>query len=136
MPPDPRFLPPARLQRADDLLAPMPLASLRLDEGMLSAVRRLGLERIGELIAMPRAPLQRRFGETLLTRLDQALGRTAEPFEPIVPEESPSVLLRFLDLTGGEPHRLSPGRGPKYQGPKLRFGSPNGDEAGGPHPLI
>ncbi len=80
-----------------DLLAPMPLAALRLDEEALSAARRLGLERIGELLAMPRAPLQRRFGEALLTRLDQALGRAAEPFEPIVPQEPPSVLLRFLE---------------------------------------
>ena len=76
---------------------PMPLAALRLDEEVLAAAHRLGLERIGELLAMPRAPLQRRFGETLLPRLDQALGRAAEPFEPIVPEEPPAVLLRFLE---------------------------------------
>ena len=53
-----------------------------------SAAHRLGLERIGELIAMPRAPLQRRFGSDLLLRLDQALGRAAEPFDPIVPEDA------------------------------------------------
>ena len=80
-----------------DLLAPMPLAALRLEEEALGAARRLGLERIGELAAMPRAPLQRRFGESLLTRLDQALGRAAEPFEPIVPETPPAILLRFLE---------------------------------------
>lgn len=80
-----------------DLLAPMPLAALRLEEEALSAARRLGLERIGDLLAMPRAPLQRRFGEALLTRLDQALGRAAEPFEPIVPEAPPAVLLRFME---------------------------------------
>ncbi len=80
-----------------DLLAPMPLAALRLEEEVLGAARRLGLERIGELIAMPRAPLQRRFGETLLLRLDQAMGAAAEPFEPIVPEAPPAVLLRFLE---------------------------------------
>ena len=79
------------------LLGPMPLAALRLDGEVLGAARRLGVERVGELAAMPRAPLQRRFGETLLTRLDQALGRAAEPFEPLVPEEPPSVLLRFLE---------------------------------------
>ena len=44
---------------------------------------------------MPRAPLERRFGKTLLARLDQALGRAAEPFDPIVPEEPPSAILRF-----------------------------------------
>jgi protein ImuB len=78
-------------------LAPMPLAALRLDDKVLGAAGRLGLERISELIAMPRAPLQRRFGETLLARLDQALGRAPEPFAPIVPRELPSVLLRFLE---------------------------------------
>ena len=64
---------------------------------LLGAARRLGLERIGELLAMPRAPLQRRFGETLLLRLDQALGRAPEPFEPIVPEAAAVDLLRFLE---------------------------------------
>ena len=46
---------------------------------------------------MPRAPLQRRLGAALLTRLDQALGRAAEPFDPIVPEEPLYILLRFLE---------------------------------------
>lgn len=83
--------------READAIAAMPLAALRLDHTVLGAANRLGLERIGELIAMPRAPLQRRFGSTLLRRLDQALGRAAEPFDPIVPEEPPSVLLRFME---------------------------------------
>lgn len=78
-------------------LAPLPLAALRLDDAILAAARRLGLARIGELAAMPRAPLQRRFGETLLRRLDQALGRAPEPFDPIVPETPPSVLLGFVE---------------------------------------
>ncbi len=78
-------------------LAALPLAALRVDGESLAAARRLGLETIGQLIVMPRAPLQRRFGAGLLTRLDQALGRTAEPFDPIVPEDPPSVLLRFLE---------------------------------------
>jgi protein ImuB len=83
--------------REAEALAPLPLAALRLDEAALSAASRLGLERIGALIAMPRAPLERRFGSALLTRLDQALGRAAEPFDPIVPGEPPSVLLRFSE---------------------------------------
>ncbi|MDQ8756069.1 DNA polymerase Y family protein [Sphingosinicella sp. LHD-64] len=74
-----------------------PLAALRLDAEVLDAGRRLGIGRVGELIAMPRGPLQRRFGSTLLTRLDQALGRIGEPFDPIVPEEPPEILLRFLE---------------------------------------
>jgi protein ImuB len=83
--------------READALAPMPLAALRLGEELLGRAARLGLERIGELPAMPRAPLQRRFGPEFLTRLDQALGRAPEPFDPIVPEEPLSALLRFME---------------------------------------
>lgn len=80
-----------------EALAPFPLAALRIEEGVLAAARRLGLESIGELLTMPRGPLQRRFGQTLLTRLDQALGRAAEPFDPIVPEAPPSAVLHFVE---------------------------------------
>jgi protein ImuB len=78
-------------------IAPMPLAALRLGEDALGAARRLGIEHVGALIAMPRAPLQRRFGASLLLRLDQALGRAPEPLDPIVPEDPPSVTLRFQE---------------------------------------
>ncbi len=81
-------------------LAPLPLAALRLDEPTLAAARRLGLETIADLVAKPRAPLQRRFGRSLLTRLDQALGRAGEPFDPIVPVDPPSILLRFVEPIG------------------------------------
>ena len=74
-----------------------PLDALRLGDDALATARRLGLDRIGELVAMPRAPLRRRFGSELLARLDQALGRAPEPFDPIVPAEPPSVLLRFVE---------------------------------------
>jgi protein ImuB len=70
---------------------------LRLDEAALGIANRLGVERIGALFAMPRAPLQRRFGPELLLRLDQLLGRAREPFEPIVPLSPPAVLLRFQE---------------------------------------
>lgn len=80
-----------------EAIAGFPLSALRLEREVLDAARRLGVERIGELAAMPRGPLQRRFGNDLLLRLDQALGRTREPIDPIVPEEAPSILLRFLE---------------------------------------
>ena len=80
-----------------DAIADMPLAALRLDPRQLATANRLGVERVGELVAMPRAPLQRRFGSAFLLRLDQALGRAPEPLDPIVPEEPLSVLLRFME---------------------------------------
>lgn len=81
-------------------LAPYPLAALRLESDALATASRLGIERVGELIAMPRAPLQRRFGSSLLRRLDQALGRISEPFDPIIPEDPPSVTLNFAEPIG------------------------------------
>jgi len=80
-----------------EAIASFPLSALRLDEQALSAARRLGVEHVGALIAMPRAPLQRRFGAPLLLRLDQALGRASEPFDPIVPEEPPRIRIGFLE---------------------------------------
>jgi protein ImuB len=80
-----------------EALAPLPLAALRVEEPVLAAARRLGLETIGDLLPLPRGPLQRRFGKTLLARLDQALGRSGEPIEPVVPEEAPCAILRFAE---------------------------------------
>jgi protein ImuB len=78
-------------------LAPMPLAALRIGEEALGAARRLGLERVGELLAMPRAPLQRRFGKALVERLDQAVGRASEAVDPVVPGDAPQAALRFAE---------------------------------------
>ncbi len=80
-----------------EAIGPLPVAALRVEQDMVIAARRLGIDTIGDLAAMERAPLERRFGKTLLLRLDQALGRAAEPFDPIVPEEPPSATLRFVE---------------------------------------
>ncbi len=83
--------------REAEAIAPLPLEALRIGEDSAIAARRLGIDRIGDLIAMPRAPLARRFGQALLTRLDQALGSAAEPLEPIVPADPPSASVRFAE---------------------------------------
>jgi protein ImuB len=61
-----------------ELLAPLPPQALRLDAQAAAQIERLGLRRLAQLIALPRAPLGRRFGPATLTRLDQALGRAPE----------------------------------------------------------
>lgn len=60
------------------LLAPLPVAALRLDPADAAQLARLGLTRIERLTAQPRASLARRFGMALTLRLDQALGQTGE----------------------------------------------------------
>jgi protein ImuB len=83
--------------REAEALAPLPLAALRLDERALAAARRLGLERIGEVLPMPRGPLARRLGKPFLVHLDQALGAAGEAIEPVVPEDPPLAELRFAE---------------------------------------
>lgn len=61
----------------------LPVAALRLEVGTVTALRTLGFDSIGDLAATPRAPLALRFGPQIGRRLDQALGRAAEPIDPI-----------------------------------------------------
>jgi protein ImuB len=67
---------------AEPALRPLPIAALRLDAEIVASLRTLGFERIGDLMDQPRAPLALRFGTQIGRRLDQALGRAAEPIEP------------------------------------------------------
>ena len=80
-----------------DALAPLPIPALRVDSAAVELLRRLGVERIGPLAAMPRAPLARRFGGALVTRLEQALGNLPEPLDPVVPREAIAVQRRFAE---------------------------------------
>lgn len=75
----PRIAPPGL---AHQVLAPLPVAALRLDAETQAQLARLGLRRIGDLAGQPRGPLARRFGKALVLRLDQALGRVPEPISP------------------------------------------------------
>lgn len=80
-----------------EALDPLPPAALRLNLGALDLLHRLGVERIGQLIAMPRAPLARRFTRAIVDRLDQALGRAPEALDPVIPRDAVSVTRRFLE---------------------------------------
>jgi protein ImuB len=56
---------------------------LRIDSGTSQMLHHLGIATIGQLMKLPRGALPARFGEQLLTRLDQALGRIDEPLAPL-----------------------------------------------------
>ena len=71
-----RVLPPGQALAG---IGPLPVAALRLAPGEAATLRSLGLRRIVDLVSLPRAQLARRVGPGVLTRLDQALGRVAEP---------------------------------------------------------
>ncbi|OHV22683.1 DNA polymerase Y family protein [Rhizobium sp. RMa-01] len=66
-----------------DLLHGLPIAALRLDNAVTDALRVLGFKTIGDVASQPRAPLALRFGPELGRRIDQAMGRVAEPIDPL-----------------------------------------------------
>jgi protein ImuB len=61
-----------------ELLAPLAVTTLRLEPPTAAQLVRLGIARVGQLAALPRDQLARRFGQQTLTRLDQALARAEE----------------------------------------------------------
>ena len=80
-----------------DALAAFPVAALRLASPALELLARLGVDSVGQLLALPRAPLVRRFGREITSRLDQATGRVPEPLDPVLPPVRISVEQRFAE---------------------------------------
>jgi protein ImuB len=76
---EPGIVPPGE---SAHMLAPLLIAALRLDPEIVSAMERVGLKRIGQIIDAPRAPLAARFGSGLAQQLDRALGIEEEPISP------------------------------------------------------
>jgi protein ImuB len=80
-------------------MAPLPVRALRITAETVLLLRRLGLGTVGELAAVPRLALARRFvraeadGNPLL-RLDQMLGDLAEPLP--CPDDPPSFEARAV----------------------------------------
>ncbi len=68
-----------------EALLPLPPVALRLETDILDRLDKLGFHQVGSFIDMPRKALRRRFGPSLLARLDQALGHEFEVVEPIQP---------------------------------------------------
>ncbi|MEM7711621.1 MAG: DNA polymerase Y family protein, partial [Pseudomonadota bacterium] len=92
-------------------LALLPVAALRLDADTRLTLQRLGLKRIGDLAAIPRATLARRFGRdgkalaTPLHRLDQALGALPEPVVAPPPPHRYRAVLRLPEpVMDPQPH--------------------------------
>ena len=76
-------------------IGPLPVAALRLEPAEVATLQALGLRRIVDLVALPRAQLARRAGPGVLARLDQALGRVAEP---VAADRPPPVFAVRLTL--------------------------------------
>ncbi len=71
-------------------LGNLPIAALRLDDGVETALRRAGLTTIGQLAARPTAPFSARFGAAATLALDRLLGRADSR---ITPRRAPPALV-------------------------------------------
>lgn len=71
-------------QQSEALLS-LPASALRLDADTVERLNKLGLRQIKDFIGMPRRALQRRFGNLIVTRLNQALGIEEEFIDPVQP---------------------------------------------------
>ena len=110
--------PAAILAPGDDplrLLGALPVAALRLDDDVLTVLRRLGIKRLGELAGVSgeggdparetaaRDAFARRFrnrrspAANPLIRLDQLLGRVPEPLLPVIAKPQPMVQRRLME---------------------------------------
>jgi protein ImuB len=77
-----------KVDELKERLSPLPLAALHLDPACIEALRESGVRRIGELLALPRAGLARRFGPELVDALRRLTGELPDPRRPQAPPRS------------------------------------------------
>ncbi len=90
----PVTIPPGEHRKA---IALLPVSCLRLPPQTVEALRKLGFERVEQLMAAPRGPMAKRFGRMLYQRLDQALGHVREALVPVFPDEVPHAKRDLLE---------------------------------------
>ncbi|MDQ7948450.1 MAG: DNA polymerase Y family protein, partial [Pedobacter sp.] len=62
----------------------LPPVALRVEEATYQKLHKLGLDKIGKFIQMPRSVLRRRFGNDFILRLGQILGTEEETITPVI----------------------------------------------------
>ena len=75
----------------------LPVAALRLSTATLALLGQLGIERIGQLTALPRDQVAQRFGPEVGLRLDQLSGQVAEVIAPFHPQPDATASWAFDD---------------------------------------
>lgn len=78
----------------------LPVAALRLSDAQVEGLDQMGLKRVGQLYGRDRKALQARFGVSLMTRLDQALGQIEERVTPRLPVAERYSERRFAEPIG------------------------------------
>lgn len=84
--------------REREALAELPVRALRVSEQAIDGLAEVGVERIGQVLALPRSALPARYGQEILRRIDQALGAAFEPVGRVAEEVR---IVASVDLPGG-----------------------------------
>lgn len=74
------------IETINELCRSLPLQALRIERASVTLLNRLGITTIAGLLKLPKNTLASRFGEQILIRLYQFLGKLDEPFRSISPE--------------------------------------------------
>ncbi|HYF14049.1 MAG TPA: DNA polymerase Y family protein [Phycisphaerales bacterium] len=79
-------------------LSPLPVRALRIPEEAIAGLAEVGVETVGQLLALPRSALPARYGHAILLRIDQTLGAAFEPVDQLAEAVQFSA---SIDLPGG-----------------------------------
>src|SRR2546423_1296931 len=118
-------------------LAPLPPASLRIDDELDEALHHLGLSSVGQLMALPREVLPARFGTALSLRLGQgSLGRAAAAAAALAPARPPAGGIKARRRAHARrAHRERRLRRDAADGPAARAAAGRADPPPGPRGL-
>lgn len=83
-----------------EIIQDLPIASLRLNEKDVVSFKRLGINTIEHILALPRKNINHRFAPDVLEKLDCALGWRSETLTPIGDPPNFGVRLSFPDPIG------------------------------------
>jgi protein ImuB len=72
-------------------ISPLPTSALRIDDNVVTELASVAVDRVGQLLELPRAQVADRFGDEVLRRIDEALGRVPEAIEPVCAASPPRV---------------------------------------------
>ncbi len=78
---------PLALEPLHGALAPLPLTMLQWPSDTVDTLHALGLRTVRDLLALPRAAVNKRFGTALLADIDRALGHAPDPQPTFTPPE-------------------------------------------------
>ena len=86
----------------------LPLACLELKPKTRERFENMGMHKVGDLLQVPRRELRKRFGDELITYLEQLTGDRADPWEAEQPQEAFSERLHLIDPIRGKDEVLEP----------------------------